>query len=378
MGRLRGRRWRWAVVAAGTAVLVALPFAAHLLPAGDSSISASTLLTRINTSADVRWSGYAQSQSGLGLPAGAGVFGSVDDLFGSAKRLRVWWDGSRDWRVDSIGVTGETDLHQDATGIWTWDYETDSAQRNTGTSLPLVRLPRSDDLVPATLARRLLSEASPSQVSRLPGVRVAGAETAGLRVTIDDRRSTLRHIDVWALPGNGLPVQVEVYGAGVQPILSTRLLDLTLGAPDAATLGFHAAGGVQLRSGAYADVVAVIDQLGRSEPPQSIAGFARRPDLNLGAVGVYGRGATELVALPLSSRLSGEVVPQLRHTPGMVENASGIALGLGTLNLQLSPPTGFGARWLLIGTVTPATLLAAVPTLPPALGFGFGPGGPRR
>lgn len=359
------------MVVVAIAALAALPFAARLLPAGHSTIGARGLLARIQSSTPVAYSGYAESQGGLALPVSAGQFNVINDLFGGASQLRVWWRASDDWRVDSIGVTGETDVHQDAAGTWTWDYESNTARRNSRSTVPIVRLPRNDDLVPANLARRLLSEADPAQVTRLADARIAGHETAGLRLRVDDKRSTIVHIDVWALPSNGLPVRVQVYGASPKPVLATSFLDLSTERPAPATTVFHGSPGERFRDGQFADIVAAIDRFGRSEPPQRIAGLTRRADLDLGAVGVYGRGVNLLVAVPLSSDLAGQIVPQLRHTPGMVEDESGIAVGVGPLNLQLSPPTGFGARWLLAGTLTARTLVAAVPALPPAHGFGF-------
>jgi hypothetical protein len=67
----------------------------------------------------------------------------------------------------------------------------------------------------------------------------------------------------------------------------------------------------------------------------------------------------------LPARLAGQVVPSLRTTPGAVEDATGIASGVGALNVQLGPPVGFGDRWLLVGTVTAATLHTAIAELPP-------------
>lgn len=364
------RRWRWVVVAVGTVALLALPFAAHLLPRGHSAVDAVTLLSRVRSSAGVAYSGYAQAQGGLSLPISTDAFQAADLLTGRT-RLRVWWRGADDWRVDSIDATGETDLHHDGGGTWTWDYESDSAQRTAESSAPSVRLPRADDVVPGNLARRLLSQASTSEVSRLPNARIAGREAAGLRVRIAESGSTIEHVDVWALPVDGLVLRAAVYGSAPTAVVSSSLLDVSTSAPAAAATAFQPAPGVQVRTGRFGDIVAAIDQFGRSTPPDSIAGLTRRPGYRLGAVGVYGRGVTLLVALPLSAQLAGTVVPALRKAPGSVENASGIALGAGPINVALSPPTGYGARWLLVGTVTAKTLRAAVPALPPVEGFGF-------
>jgi hypothetical protein len=367
-----GRSWRWGVVALVTAVLAALPLAAHLLPVGNSSISARALLARIRASSSVAYTGYAQSIGGVSLPVSNDQFSAISDLFGSTKQLRVWWRGSDDYRVDTIDATGETDLHQDSTGTWTWDYESDSAQRYTQSSTPTVRLPRSDDLVPANLARRLLSEADPADVSRLPSARIAGRSAAGLRLTITDPDSTISHVDVWALPSDGLPVKVSVYGDKTpRPVVSTSFLDLDVGVPPVSTVSFHPAASDRVDDGQFADIVDAIDQFGQSRPPNSIAGLRRRTDLNLGAVGVYGRGVTLLVAVPLDSNLAGQIVPSLRKTPGEVEDTRGISVSAGALNIQLGPPSGFGQRWLLVGTVRRKTLRSAVSGLPPIVGFGF-------
>ena len=357
------------MVAAITAVFVCLPFALRLLPGDAGPVGARTLLTRITSSASVAYSGFAESQGGVTLPVGSDAFSSVTDLFGQSSQLRVWWRGASDWRVDQIGLTGENDLYRDRSGLSSWDYEAEVARRTTGAAA--LRLPRADDLLPPSLARRLLSEVSPSDVSAIGGRRIAGERTAGLRVRVADTRSTIDHIDVWALPADGLPLRVDVYASGPRPVLSTSFLDVTTQRPDAAATTFRPPAATVVEDGRYPDVVSAIDQLGEGEPPTTVGGLPRRTDLDLGAVGVYGRGVTLLVAVPLSARLAGEIVPDLRQAPGAVENATGIAAGVGPLNVRLSPPTGYGARWLLVGTVTKATLTAAVADLPPAQGYRF-------
>ena len=366
------RRWRWHVVAAATAVLVAVPLGLHLLPAGRSSISAAALLARIQSSGRVAYSGYAQSTSGLGLPVDSGDFSQINDVFGSTSQLRVWWRAADDWRVDSVDLTGENDIAQRGDSTWVWDYESNTATHTLASQAAAVRLPQAADLLPPNLARRLLGQAVPADVHRIANARIAGEQAAGLRLDVREAGATITHIDVWARPSDGLPLRVEVFSAGAAPVISTALLDLSTGAPAASTTAFTPARGAHVEEGRFGDLVAAIDQFGRSTPPPSVAGLSRRPDFRLGAVGVYGRGVTLVVAVPLNSRLAGEVVPALRKSPGVVENASGISGGSGALNLQLSPPTGFGARWLLAGTVTKKTLVAAVAALPPAEGFRFG------
>lgn len=366
------RNWRWTIIAAGVAILVALPFAARLLPAGRSDVSAGALLQRIRSSAAVGYSGFAQSTGGLSLPLSNDPFDAIEGLFGGTTQLRVWWRSTSNWRVDTLSATGESDLHHDSRGEWTWDYESNTARHTDATTTPLVRLPRSEDLLPTTLAQRLLSEAGPSAVSRLPSARIAGHDAAGLRVRISDPRSTIRHIDVWADPNDGLPMRVSVYGASARPVVSTSFLDLTIATPSNVITTFHPVAGEQVGDGQVSDIVAAIDRFGRSKPPAEIAGLARRRDLQLGAVGVYGRGATVLVALPLDARLARDVVPSLMKTPGAVENDFGTTISAGPINLQLSTPSDFGGYWLLVGTVQQATLQQAVSALPPIRESEFG------
>ncbi|WP_375499590.1 transcriptional regulator [uncultured Jatrophihabitans sp.] len=350
-------------MAAVVAALVAAPTVVRVLPVSSSDVRAATLLQRVRNSASVPYSGYAQSQGGLSLPVSGDAFGTISDLFGGSQQLRVWWRDATDWRVDTLDLTGETDLHRDAGGLSTWDYESGEVRQTSSTAA--VRLPRSDDLVPGNLARRLLSEVDASDVSRLPTKRIAGYTAAGLRVRLRDSGSTVTAIDVWALAGSGLPVSVAVYAGGSRtPLVASTLLDLTLGRPSASTVAFRPVVGTRVERDGFGDIVSALDAFGSTRPPAVVAGLARRTDLDLGAVGVYGRGVTTVVAVPLPARLAGQVVPSLRTTPRAVEDDSGIAAGVGALNVQLGPPRGNGDRWLLVGTVTATTLRAAIGELP--------------
>ena len=103
-----------------------------------------------------------------------------------------------------------------------------------------VRLPRPADLVPPSLALRLLREAGPrARVTGLAPRRVAGIAAAGLRVIPGDPASTVARIDIWADPASGLPLQVEVFGRGSgQPALETQFLQVSSWHPVPAVLGF--------------------------------------------------------------------------------------------------------------------------------------------
>ena len=75
-------------------------------------------------------------------------------------------------------------------------------------------LPAPPDLLPSALGRRLLSEATDDELSRIGARRVAGRDALGLRLTPADDASSVSRVDVWVDGDSGLPLQVEVFGEG--------------------------------------------------------------------------------------------------------------------------------------------------------------------
>jgi len=345
---------RWAVVASGVAVLIALPAAIAALPARQSSISAGDLLARIKGSSHTSYSGYAESFGGLSLPV-TRQFGTVADLFGQTTQLRAWYRGPTDFRVDTITLAGESDIHAGATGTWTWDYEDNQATWTGGAIAPAVRLPASGDLLPTNLGRRLLSEATANEVGRLASRRIAGHSAPGLRLTPHTPGSTIDHVDVWADQQSGLPLRVDVYGSGTT-VMSSRFLDFSTHQPSRHDTAFVPPPGARVRTLDDLDIAAEIDQLGEATPPPSLAGMARNPTLpSFGAIGVYGSGVTELVAVPLPDRVAFSLQRQLESTA--VKGKHGLTLAIGPLSLLLTTPDpNTGASWLLTGTLTSGTL----------------------
>jgi hypothetical protein len=348
---------RWGAVAAGVVALLALPPAIGALPAGDRPVSAAALLAAVQASGGAGYAGYAEAAGGLRLPLTA-QFTALTGLFGGHTRLRVWWRGERDWRVDAVEATGETDVHRTASGTWTWEYE---RNRATLGDEPPVRQPRAADLDPAQLGRRLLSEAEPDEVGRLPVRRVAGVNAPGLRLRPDDPRTTITRVDVWPDPGTGLPLRVEVYGAGQGvPALQAAFLDFRPGTPDPGTTAFEPPPDARLFVDQTGDLAARIDQFAPARPPGELAGYSlRRRVEGLGAVGTYGRGVTVLAAVPLLDRISRPLREALKDTPGIKDLDSGLLFTVGPLSLLLSNVEMNGRAWLVTGTVTAETLQRA-------------------
>ena len=370
----RVRRWfvqqrRWGAVIVLTAVLLSLPALVGAIPASSSSVSAATLLARIESSGRVSYSGYAESVGGLDLPV-TGEFGPIVDLFSGVTQLRAWYRGPSEWRVDTVAAFGESDEHQTADGLWSWSYESNTAILDTGPEEPRARLPRDDDLIPPALARRVLSGIDASAVTRIGVERIAGHDTAGIRMRPLESQSTIDHVDVWALPDSGLPLRVTIYAKGsTLSVLSSSMLDVSTAVPSAQTIAFAPPPGAHVRTQQQPDVVSFVDQLGRSHPPTELAGLPRVASTSLGAVGAYGSGITTLIAIPLPPRTSGTLRSELEKAGGKVTDGQGVAIGTGPLNLLLSPPTGNLWSWLLVGTVTADTLTTASAALPSPGGF---------
>jgi hypothetical protein len=361
-----GAAGRWSAVVLGTAALLALPPALRLIPASDSDISAPALLAKIKASASAGYSGYAEAVGGLRLPLSS-QFTALVDLFGERSKLRVWWRGQDDWRVDAITPTGEHDVHQDRLGTWTWDYEDNRAVRAAD---PDVRLPRAADMDPGQLGRRLLSEADAREITRLPARRVAGRDAPGLRLVPADKQTTINRVDVWADPETGVPLRVEVGGVGLaRPVVSTAYLDFSAQTPAPGRTGYEPPTGLGIRvDGGTDDLAARIDSFVSVEPPRELAGYpVRRRVDGLGAIGTYGTGVTVLTAVPLPGRVAGPLADTLAKTPGVQDNPAP--------PLQVSTD-GNGSSVTVISPVGGRTMMVTVGPVSLLLVFVFGDQGP--
>ncbi len=367
---------RWCIVALGVVMLVALPITIRLLPVRAVAISAADLLAEAQSSGSVAYSGQVESEGDLGLPL-SNQFSNVADLLGGRTTMRVWWRGPQDWRVDDLTTTGESDLFQDANGTTTWNYESDRA---TVTPDASVRLPRASDLLPPTLALRVLSGASPGDVSRLSTQRIAGVVAPGLRLRPHDDRSSIDHVDVWVEPRSGLPLRVDIFGKGsAAAALTTTFVDVTVAMPPSAVTRFTLPPGAEQRFDDVADLAAAANRYSPLRAPDRLLGIMHHTT-GYGAVGLYGSGLSQIIAIPLWEPAADPLRKQLQLTPGSTADGNGTALSVGLLNLRLTGPVYQGNAWLLAGTVTAKTLARAsaeLSTHAPLLRTGGRLGGPR-
>jgi hypothetical protein len=350
---------RWLLVLVVAVLVLAPTTVVRLFPAKGSTISAADLAERINAAQDRGWSGEVATQGALQVPV-SDSFSGVARLFGDSTTLRVWWGDDRHWRVDRTRASGETDLFRDGDDTVKWSYESEKA---TLTPYSDVRLPNEADVLPSTLAARLLSGARDAELSRLPSARIAGHDSAGLRLIPSDSRSTIARADIWADQASGLPTRVEVYAAARnRPVLTTEVTSLDVGKPDASTVRFRIPGGVRIDHSRALDEAAGANAFAPFQPPETVAGLPRRGSAeDLGAVGIYGRGPTALIAFPLRTHVASELRDQLLKSKPSHETSAGVGIEVGPLTVLLA--RGDRASYLLAGTVTPATLVRAAAEL---------------
>jgi hypothetical protein len=262
--------------------------------------------------------------------------------------------------VATLRSTGETDLVHEGGRTVQWVYESSEA---TMTPDVPVRLPTTVDLLPPELARRVLSGARPAELVRIPARRVAGRDAPGLRLRPADPQSSVGRVDVYVDPGSGVPLRVDLFARGGRtPALATRFVDFTPARPAPAVLGFEPPADARLRFDSIVDLASAADRFAARVPPTSLAGLPERQQA-LGSVGVYGRGPTVLIAVPLWSRTSERIRAELQQQPGVVRLGGRLLTAAPPLRLLLAAPEVNGTSWLLAGTVTEQALSDAADQL---------------
>lgn len=350
------RARRWAVVAAVTVAVALIPGALSLVPASKAAVSAPGLLRRVLASAGVSYSGLAESSAGLSLPDVEGA-GRLAAMFGEQTRMRVWYEDPTHWRVDELTPIGERDLYRDSYGTWYWDSGRRHATRTEGEGT--VRFARPVDLLPPELGRRLAAPASHSQLSLLPTERIAGIDAAGLRITPDDRGTTIDHADLWVDPASGLVVRVAITARSMkEPIISSSFLDLEQRRPASRITRFEFPEDSTVDFSEAPDFARAVERYSPYVLPESIAGAAKRA--GAGAAGTYGRRFSLIAVLVLPDRFFPEDrLSALPEVEGPWDSARVAASPL----LNALTVVDDGTAYVLGGTVTTDRLVAVASTL---------------
>jgi hypothetical protein len=358
---------RWLVVALLALAVCAPPTVLRLLPASNTDVAAPVLAQRVRAAIDIGWSGEVRTRGSLSVPLTGSTFGGVARLLGESSQLRVWWQDDEDWRVDRISPTGENDQVRQGGFLTRWRYEDDTARLVDWSP---IRLPDDNDLVPVALARRMLAGAEPGELSRIAPRRVAGRSAAGLRLVPSDPESTIGRVDVWADESTNVPLRIDVYGEDEvrQPILSSEVTTFDDEPPSDRALRFEFSRDVDFHRSASLDSVAAANAFAPFLLPMRTIGLERQGDAAaLGAVGIYGRGPTALLVLPLRDFTAKPLHKQLARSHNARTTERSVALEVGPLSVLLveglpaypNPRLHDGGNFLLTGTVTPAALRQA-------------------
>ena len=358
---------RWAVVAAGLAVLCGLPVIASALPVSVPALTASQLRGRILASAGESFAGYAETNATFGLPSLPGLT-SLTSLLDGVTKMRVWQATPTRWRVDVLSDAGERDTYElGACRSYIWSSADQLLTEVRGRQT--FRLPRPADLVPPALAARLLSEAGrQARFGVIAPLRVAGQSAAGLRMTPADPVSTVGHVDIWADPSSGLPLMAEIFTRGsAHPALVSQFFQVSRWHPDPEVLTPVRASGTGFSVTSPGNLAGALSDLGLVALPAELAGRVRQAVLpGFEEIGIYGGGLATFVVLGIRGSAGRNLVHDAVSAGGApldIAGGNGAEIGAPLINAVIVRPPGFLVTFLLAGTVSAALLEQAATTL---------------
>jgi hypothetical protein len=352
---------RWLLVAAGAAGLVGA--GAITLPAAADDVDPALLRGRI-LAADPAYVGLVESTGRLGLPE-IPRLESVTGLLTGRTRIRALVAAADRWRVDELTPVGERDTYHLGDTEYIWDFGSNQLTRVVGARS--LQLPRPADLLPPTLARRLLRLAAGDPVTPLPARRVAGRSATGLRLSPTDPATTIGRVDIWADTGTALPLLVELSARSGPPLLSTELTDVEDRAPEPDDLVPTVPPGAGAITAAADDVATALRVLGAPPAPDRLADRDRTLTLGgeLPGVGLYGTGVASFALIPVGRDVAEQAIVGASAAGGVaVDVPRGRAALVATPLVTVGIRTRGRGGSLLIGTVVPDVISRALVQLP--------------
>jgi hypothetical protein len=344
---------RWLVVAALTAVAVAVPFAPNVLPVSTDAVDPARLRDLIMRSANVPHQGYAESSGRLPVPE-LPKLASVTSLLTGTTRIRTWYASPSRERFDVVTTTGETDVYRTEGSEQTYESGENKITGLSGT-LP-IRLPRAGDMLPPDLARRILNAAPGDALSSIPARRVAGVSAAGLRLKPTDPDTTVGHVDIWADPASGVPLRVELTAKDTEdPMLITRFLDFSLDPPSDDVLIPKVPPDAGADSIEASDIADALGRFGLVAAPDRLAGRDLRIEDLAGIAGVYGTGLSSFVVVQLPRDVADAAFDAAKKGGGQ-QTTNAAYLQVPPLSLAVVRSTAGRRTFLLAGLVSAKVL----------------------
>lgn len=353
-------------MAVGVALLCATPSAVGAVQQATASASAlhpRELLARIEGSDAVPYQGLAESRGRLGLPDLPRV-GDATALLGTTTRARVWFDTPTRWRVDRLLPGGEEDDYRTPEGTSTWRYEEGDVRQVDGEAG--LRLPRTIDLMPPELGRRLLAGVTAAdRLTTLPAARIGGVSATGLRLTPADPRSTVGRVDVWADPGTGLPLRVLVVARGAtEAAVRTEFLAVATTRPAPSLTTLRTPPGTYVEQRSFPDLISAAAAYSSGTLPGSLVALPRNDDVRglAGAAG-FGAGLTRMVVVRVPDDVAWRLLAAVPALPDLkVPGYRSVLIPTALVNTVVAAPES-GDAYLLSGTVRRDVLTAALKAL---------------
>jgi hypothetical protein len=357
----------WTLAAAVAVVAVLAPQVGGWLPVSNVTVDPATLRTRVLDSANRPYQGYAEVRGRLQLPELPNLR-DLTTLLTSTTHVRTWYAAPDRWRSAVVSTAGERDVYGTPRGEYTWDYGDNQLTWLVG-DVP-VRIPRARDLTPPELARRVLSAAEGDPVTALPARRIAGHDAAGLRLTPRDPDTTIGHVDVWADPGTGVPLAVEVTARGANvPVLACQFVEFDATAPSADVITPRKPEGSGYSIVGAPGLADALGALGRARPPAVLAGRAIRQANAAGVrgVGVYGNGLSAFIAIPVPGEIGAQAEDAVTKAGGASEaltDRTVTSMSIAPLSVAVVRSTISQRSWLLAGLTNTDVLFTAAGQLP--------------
>lgn len=356
------RQWRWAVVLIGIVGLLLLPSVVAAWPVDDPDVDLPTLLARIDTSGSQPFEGLFESRGGVRVPD-LGRYEDQVAMFTQTTRVRVWYATADRWRADELTAGGETGWYREPGGLWRWRTGRQQVVFGERGETEPARFPRSMDLSPTELGRRIVHDALAGRaegevtITRIAAQRIAGRVGAGVRIAPTDPASTtITSIDVWADATTGVGLRVEINSGGTVPIFETGFLDLALDVPAAAVLSFdpEETGVVYRVADNMDDAIETLNAVGFPLPDE-IAGLERRAAESSG-VQTYGSGLSIVSAFAVPRGVLGRRLAAL-PTSARPWGGDAIVIEADLVNVMIVDAAGFS--YVLAGMV-PLSVLDAM------------------
>ncbi len=146
-------------------------------------------------------------------------------------------------------------------------------------------------------------------------------------------------------------------------MLTTTVTRLDLEPPEPSTTVFRPAGSTTLTYEEAVDAAASANAFAPYDLPAMLAGLPARDGADPGAVGIYGRGPTTLLALPLRGQVARPLRDRLEASSSARPTSLGSIVPVGPVSLLVTPGRRGRGAFLLAGTVTPQTLERAATEL---------------